>query len=125
MSAARKSARDTTRKGSGQRGKAAARPKTTTSRSKTPRSPYDALPQVAANYAPLTPLAFLSRTAMVWPDRLAVVHGERRFTWAEVHERVPALGLGAALARHRPRRHRRDDAAEHSAACTKRTSACR
>jgi fatty-acyl-CoA synthase len=28
---------------------------------------------------------------MVWPNRLAVVHGERRFTWAEVHDRCRRL----------------------------------
>ena len=33
-----------------------------------------------ANYAPLTPLAFLDWSADVYPGRLAVVHGGRRFT---------------------------------------------
>jgi hypothetical protein len=36
----------------------------------------------AANCAPLTPLVFLDWSADVYPDRLAVVHGRRRFTWA-------------------------------------------
>ena len=35
----------------------------------------------AANYVPLTPIGFLLRSAAVYPDRLAVVHGERRYLW--------------------------------------------
>ena len=37
----------------------------------------------SANYAPLTPMSFIARTAYTWPQRLAVVHGARRYTWAE------------------------------------------
>ena len=45
----------------------------------------------AANYAPLTPLVFLDWSADVYPDRLAVVHGGRRFTWAQTRERCQRL----------------------------------
>jgi fatty-acyl-CoA synthase len=45
----------------------------------------------AANYAPLTPLAFLDWSADVYPGRLAVVHGARRFTWAQTRERCRRL----------------------------------
>ena len=45
----------------------------------------------AANYAPLTPLTFLDWSADVYPDRLAVVHGGRRFTWAQTRERCRRL----------------------------------
>ena len=61
---------------------------------------YDiGLDRTPANFAPLTPLSFLKRTASVYPDRLAVVHGERRFTWRETERRCHALasaltGLG-------------------------------
>ena len=61
---------------------------------------YDiGLDRTPANFAPLTPLSFLKRTASVYPDRLAVVHGERRFTWRETERRCRALasaltGLG-------------------------------
>jgi fatty-acyl-CoA synthase len=55
-----------------------------------------ALPRTAANFAPLTPLNMLARTAAVYPDRLAVVHGARRYSWAQVAERCTRLG--AALA---------------------------
>src|SRR5436305_2174280 len=45
----------------------------------------------AANYAPLTPLQFLERSASVYPDRLALVHGPRRQTWAATYERCRRL----------------------------------
>jgi fatty-acyl-CoA synthase len=51
----------------------------------------------AANYAALTPLTFLEWSAYTYPERLAVVHAERRFTWGETYAR--ARRLGAALAR--------------------------
>ncbi len=50
-----------------------------------------------ANHAPLTPLTFLERAAYVYPDRLAVVHGSQRFTWAETYARCRRLA--SALAR--------------------------
>jgi fatty-acyl-CoA synthase len=50
-----------------------------------------------ANYAPLTPLGFIERAAYVYPGRTAVVHGRRRFTWAETYARCRRLA--SALAR--------------------------
>src|SRR5690242_2535499 len=50
----------------------------------------------AANFAPITPLAFLERTAEVYPDRLAVVHGPLRRTWAEVFARCRQLASALA-----------------------------
>ncbi len=44
-----------------------------------------------ANYAPLTPLSFIERAAYVYPKRVAVVHGARRFTWAETYARCRRL----------------------------------
>jgi fatty-acyl-CoA synthase len=51
--------------------------------------PYDAphLARNAANFAALTPLNFLARAAAVYPDKLAVVHGDRRFTYREFYQR--------------------------------------
>ena len=60
------------------------------------------LERVAANAAPLTPLSFLSRAAAVYPDKLAVVHGDRRFTYRTFHER--ACRLASALSRRGIRR---------------------
>jgi len=45
----------------------------------------------AANYAPLTPLSFIERAASVYPQRLALIHGERRQTWAETYRRCCLL----------------------------------
>ena len=45
----------------------------------------------AANHRPLTPLDFLARTAQVFPDRTAVIHGAERFTWREAAERCRRL----------------------------------
>ncbi|NUN04078.1 MAG: AMP-binding protein, partial [Bryobacteraceae bacterium] len=39
----------------------------------------------------LTPLTFLSRSAFVYGDRIAVIDGERRFTYAQLQERVHRL----------------------------------
>ena len=44
-----------------------------------------------ANYQPLTPLALLDRAADIHPDRIAVIHGERRFTWAAYAQRCRSL----------------------------------
>ena len=44
-----------------------------------------------ANYAALTPLGFLERSASVYPDRVAVIHGERRYRWAETRDRCRRL----------------------------------
>jgi fatty-acyl-CoA synthase len=56
------------------------------------RSAYDiGLDRNQANYAPLTPLTFLERAAAVFPDHPSVVHGGRRFTWAETYARCRRL----------------------------------
>ena len=44
-----------------------------------------------ANYTPLSPLSLLRKAAQVHPDRLAVIHGERRLHWGEVHARCRRL----------------------------------
>ncbi|WP_374519341.1 acyl-CoA synthetase [Hydrogenophaga sp.] len=49
------------------------------------------LPRTEANFAPLTPLSFIERTAEVYPDRLAIVHGELRQTWAQTYSRCRQL----------------------------------
>ena len=60
--------------------------------------PYEVdLDRSPANYAPLTPLGFIERAAYVHPQRLAVVHGARRFTWEETYARCRRLA--SALAR--------------------------
>ena len=58
---------------------------------------YDALPKTPANYVPLTPLSFLQRTVDLYPDRRAVVYGERTYSWREVGDRTTRLA--SALSR--------------------------
>lgn len=48
-------------------------------------------PKCAANYAPLTPLTFLERTAALYPDRTSIIYGELRWTWAQTMERCRRL----------------------------------
>ena len=45
------------------------------------------LPQQSANYAPLSPLSFLARAADVYPQAIALIHGQRQLTWAQVYSR--------------------------------------
>jgi len=49
------------------------------------------LGKTAANYTPLTPLSFLKRAAIVFPDHLAVIYGPHRKTYAQYHARVTRL----------------------------------
>ncbi|KAJ3687944.1 hypothetical protein LUZ61_017108 [Rhynchospora tenuis] len=51
----------------------------------------------AANYAPLSPLSFLERAALVYADRTAVIYGAKRHTWRQTRDRC--LMLASALAR--------------------------
>jgi len=45
-----------------------------------------------ANFVPLSPLSFLRRTAEVFPDRTAVIHGDDSRTWRETYQRCRRLG---------------------------------
>ena len=51
-----------------------------------------------ANYAQLSPLRFLERTAEIHPEALAVVHDDTRRTWAETYARCRRIA-GALSAR--------------------------
>ena len=55
-----------------------------------------------ANTAPQTPLAFLARTAGVFPEKLAVVHGSHRATWGEVDLEVRRIAAGLVAQGIRP-----------------------
>ena len=45
----------------------------------------------AANHAPLSPLSFIERSATIYPERLAIIHGELRQTWAQTYARCRRL----------------------------------
>ena len=51
----------------------------------------------AANFTPLTPLSYIERTARVFPDHTAVVHGETQRSWTETYHRC--IKLASALNR--------------------------
>ncbi|HTR12367.1 MAG TPA: acyl-CoA synthetase [Roseiarcus sp.] len=56
------------------------------------QSPYDKdLDRNEANFQPLTPLTFLERAADVFPDRIAIVHGDLRRNYREFHSRSKKL----------------------------------
>ncbi|MBK6853801.1 MAG: acyl-CoA synthetase [Burkholderiales bacterium] len=55
----------------------------------------------AANFVALSPVSFVERSAEVFGDLPAVIHGARRYTWAQVRDRsarlaaaLTALGVG-------------------------------
>jgi fatty-acyl-CoA synthase len=52
----------------------------------------------AANYVPLSPVSFLLRAARVYAPRVAVIHGERRYTYAQFLERCRRLAAALAAA---------------------------
>src|SRR5579871_341741 len=59
----------------------APRPKT-----RRPRTIYDRdLDRNPANFQPLTPISFLERAALVFPDRPAIVHGNRTYNYAQFY----------------------------------------
>ncbi len=51
----------------------------------------------AANHTPLSPVSFLRRSAEVYPDKTAVIHGPVRYSYAVFYERCRRLA--SALAR--------------------------
>jgi fatty-acyl-CoA synthase len=66
----------------------------------TPRdkSPYDTdLDRNAANFQPLTPLTYLERSAGVFPDHTAIIHGKLRRSYRDFYAR--SRRLASALAK--------------------------
>ncbi|MDF9787502.1 acyl-CoA synthetase [Polynucleobacter sphagniphilus] len=61
----------------------------------------------AANFTPITPLLFIERAAQVYPERIAIVHGNLHQTWKQTYERCcrfadalqkNGIGLGDTVA---------------------------
>jgi fatty-acyl-CoA synthase len=63
----------------------------------TAGGPFAGLGPNPANFAPLTPVSFLPRTAEIHPRRTAVIHGEGRIVYAELYAR--ARRLASALSK--------------------------
>ena len=55
------------------------------------------LDAVEANYTPLSPITYLERSASVYPEKIAVIHGDLRYTYAQLYARCRRLA--SALAR--------------------------
>ena len=56
------------------------------------KNPYESgLDKNPANYAPLSPLGFLERSARIFPDRASLIHGDQRYTWKETYSRCQRL----------------------------------
>ena len=66
------------------------------------RQHYESMPRNDANFVPLTPLSFISRTADLFPNRTAVIYGERRYTWAESYARMRRLASALTKAGYGP-----------------------
>ncbi len=61
-------------------------------------SPYSHnLNKTEANYQALTPLSFLERSAAVYPDHIAVVHGKSRTAYREFYARCRRLASALAM----------------------------
>lgn len=51
-----------------------------------------------ANFVQLSPLSFLARSALVYPNRTSLIQGDRQYTWQETYTRCRKLA--SALAAH-------------------------
>ncbi|MGH8703826.1 MAG: AMP-binding protein, partial [Burkholderiales bacterium] len=52
---------------------------------------WSALKPGPANYTPLSPIVFLPRAAEIYPERIAVVHGAKRYSYVQLYERAKRL----------------------------------
>ena len=49
-----------------------------------------------ANFTPLSPLSFLQRSAEVYPNRLSIIHGSKKYTWSDTFKRSKQLASALA-----------------------------
>ncbi|MBL8894084.1 MAG: acyl-CoA synthetase [Rhizobiales bacterium] len=62
-------------------------------------SPYDTdLDKCPANYVPLSPLSFLARSASVYPQRTAIIHGGTRYSYKDFYARSRRLASALSKA---------------------------
>ena len=66
------------------------------------RDIFRALRPNAANFATLTPISFLPRSAEIHPERIAMIHGADRYNYRQVYERARRLASALARAGIRP-----------------------
>ena len=62
---------------------------------KSPTLPqmYQSLERNPANFIPLTPLAYLARTADVYPEHTSLVYADQRYTWAQTYARCLQMAI--------------------------------
>ena len=68
----------------------------------TATAPAVAPPSGKTYRTELSPVSFLRRSAYVYPEKVAVVHGERRLTYSQFEERVNRLASALVAAGIRP-----------------------
>jgi len=66
---------------------------------------YSNLEKNKANYWALTPISFLVRTANIWPEKTAWIHGSKKNTYEELHTRCLKISNGLKLKGIKKRRH--------------------
>ena len=60
----------------------------------TDRHPFETnLDRHPSNYIPLSPVSFLTRAASAFADKVAVIDGARRYTYAQLLDRCVRLAL--------------------------------
>src|SRR5260221_3462207 len=50
----------------------------------------------ACNFVPWPPIGFLVRSAAVYPNRTAIIHGDQRYTWRQALQRCRRLASAIA-----------------------------
>ncbi|HTP46009.1 MAG TPA: acyl-CoA synthetase [Casimicrobiaceae bacterium] len=57
----------------------------------TESASFAGLPKNAANFVALSPVQFLERSALIWPDKIAVRHGDLAYSYGEFEHRCRRL----------------------------------
>ncbi|MBE9476797.1 MAG: AMP-binding protein, partial [Proteobacteria bacterium] len=52
---------------------------------------FECFERNAANFVALSPLSFLTRTALMFPDHPATIYGDRQYSWGQVYGRCRRL----------------------------------
>mgnify|MGYP006240310749 FL=1 len=52
---------------------------------------YEAFPHNDANFVPLSPLSFITRTVDLFPQRTSLIYGDKHYSWAESFARMRQL----------------------------------
>jgi fatty-acyl-CoA synthase len=50
-----------------------------------------------ANFSQLSPLSYLERSAFIYPSRVAIIHGDKHYTWKQTFERCRRLASALKL----------------------------